>query len=199
MTAPPPDEERIELGAKIRALRTEAGLTIAALASAADISQSLVSQVERGLAEPSLTTLRRVASALNTTIGALFVGGPETQRSAEGLREWQLIVRRGDRKHLRMPGSDISYELLVPDLARKLEVITTDLPAGTRVPPEPSLHAGEETVLCLEGEVVAVYGDENLRLEHGDAISWDPSLPHWIENRSRRRASILAIITPPNF
>lgn len=190
--------ERRELGGHIRRIRTEAGLTMSELADAAGVSQSLISQVERGLAEPSLGTLRRIAQSLGTTVGALFVGGNGNGRDgASG--ESQLVVRRKNRKHLRMPGSDVTYELLVPDLARKLEVIQARLQPGSRVPQEPSLHVGEETVVCLRGEVVCVQDDEEYVLGPGDAISWDASKPHWVENRRRKVAEVLAVITPPSF
>ena len=191
-------DERRELGAHIRRLRTDAGLTMGALADAAGVSQSLVSQVERGLAEPSLSTLRRFAAVLGTTVGALFVGGP-SEDAPVLRREAQLVVRRGAGKHLRMPGSDVMYELLVPDLARKLEIIRAELHPGSRVPAEPSLHVGEEVIVCLRGEVVCVYGDEEFVLHPGDAITWEPTVPHWIENRTERVAEVMAAITPPSF
>jgi transcriptional regulator with XRE-family HTH domain len=202
VTAGPKEDgasDRIELGAHIRQLRTDAGLTMSALADAAGVSQSLISQIERGLAEPSLGTLRRIASVLGTTVGALFVGGPDDRSGPLERRESQLVVRSDARKHLRMPGSDVVYELMVPDLARKLEVIRTELPSGSRVPGEPSLHQGEETVVCLRGAIVCVHGDEEFELGVGDAISWDPSVPHWVENRGQSAAEVLAVITPPSF
>ena len=191
-------DERRELGGHIRRLRTEAGLTMSGLADAAGVSQSLISQVERGLAEPSLGTLRRIAQSLDTTVGALFVGGANAN-GREPAGEAHLVVRRENRKHLRMPGSDVTYELLVPDLARKLEVIQAELRPGSRVPQEPSLHVGEETVVCLRGEVVCVQDDEEYVLGPGDSISWDASRPHWVENRRKRPAEVIAVITPPNF
>jgi transcriptional regulator with XRE-family HTH domain len=193
-------DDRVALGRQVRRLRVEADLTMGQLAEAAGVSQSLVSQIERGLAEPSLGTLRRFAVALGTTVGALFVGGDNADEPApRTVRESQMVVRRGNRKHLRMPGSDVTYELLVPDLSRKLEVIRAQLHPGCRVPQEPSLHAGEETIVCLRGEVVCVQPDEEYVLGAGDAVSWDASRPHWVENRRKRTAEVIAVITPPNF
>lgn len=199
MSSDTADAERKELGAKLRALRSQAALTIAELAASAQVSASLVSQIERGVAEPSLSTLRRIVTVLKVPIGALFIGGADTNGLEQGRREWQLLVRRAARKHLRVPGSEVSYELLVPDLARRLEVITAELGPGMRVPPEPSLHSGEETILCLRGSVVCFYGEESLPLEEGDAISWDAAIPHWVTNPTSKAAEILAFITPPSF
>ena len=73
------------------------------------------------------------------------------------------------------------------------------LPPGSRVPNEPSVHGGEETIVCLRGEVVCVQADQEYVLGARDAISWDASKPHWVENRRRQVSEIIAVITPPNF
>ena len=65
----------LELGPRIRALRLKKKLTLQAVAERARVSQSLISQVERGLASPSVNTLRRIAGALDVPIAALFLGG----------------------------------------------------------------------------------------------------------------------------
>jgi len=61
------------VGSKIRALREELGMSSSQLAEAAGLSQSAISQIERGITDPSLRTLRAVAEALNTPIFAFFL------------------------------------------------------------------------------------------------------------------------------
>lgn len=200
MAEPDPlTEERLELGSKIRRLRTASGLTLSELAVRTGVSLSLVSQVERGLAEPSLSTLRGLSASLGVPVSALFVGDDDVDERNASHDGRRLVVRKGARKHLRMPDSDTVYELLSPDLNRQMEVIFTEMPGGARVPTEPSQHPGEETIVCISGRVTCVQQGDEWDLEAGDAISWDSSRPHWIENRSKRRAVLLAVITPPNF
>src|SRR5260221_7907814 len=62
------DHDALELGRRIRTLRLERKLTLQTVAGMARVSQSLISQVERGLASPSINTLRRVAGALDVPI-----------------------------------------------------------------------------------------------------------------------------------
>lgn len=190
--------ERSQMGTKLRRLRHEAGLTLEELAGRARVSTSLISQIERGVAEPSLGTLRGVAAALGIPVAAMFVGDEGEDGPPPGAAP-APVVRRAARKHLRMPGSDVTYELLSPDLNREMEVFFADLPGGARVPAEPSQHPGEETIVVLTGAVIAVQGDEEWTLRAGDTISWDPDRPHWLENRGKRKATVIAVITPPNF
>jgi transcriptional regulator with XRE-family HTH domain len=190
--------ERLELGTNIRSRRSGAGLTMSALADAAGVSQSLISQIERGLAEPSLSTLRRIAADEERADGRPQRGGSGPV-PATSFREQQLVVRREHRKQLKLPESDVHYELLVPDLGRRLEVIQAAIPARSRVPTEPSLHVGEETIVCLAGEVVCVHGEEEYVLGPGDALTWDAATPHWVENRTDVAADVIAVITPPNL
>src|SRR5437870_7690848 len=117
------EDESLELGRQIRLLRRKADLTLHELARAARVSKSLISQVERGLASPSISALRRIASALDVPIAALFLGNggaSDGERDSGGRR---LVVRRDERKGLHVPRSKVVYELLTPDLNRKIEFI----------------------------------------------------------------------------
>lgn len=192
--------EQLELGAKIRQIRTEeAGMTLEALAKRAEVSISLISQVERGRAEPSLTSLRRIAAALGVPLARLFLGGEEASAGESDRFGRRLVVRRQERKHLRVPESDIVYELLVPDLNRKLEVLWGEVGPGATTPPAPSQHSGEEVIVCLEGALTCIYDGDEFVLHAGDAISWDPSVPHRIENRGAKPVQMVVALTPPSF
>ena len=90
--------DRAVLGAKIRALRNDAGLTINALAAGAGVSSSLISQVERGVAEPSLSSLRRIANFLDAPVASLFVGNEDVPADSSNRRGERLV----DRDEIRL-------------------------------------------------------------------------------------------------
>src|SRR5712691_10638385 len=98
----------LELGRRIRKLRLERGLTLQAVAGTARVSQSLISQVERGLASPSINTLRRIAGALDVPIAALFLGGDMSDDESDRAGR-RLVVRRHERKGLHVPRSKVVY------------------------------------------------------------------------------------------
>jgi len=198
---PPIDEgvEALELGRKIRALRLERRLTLRELAASVGVSQSLISQVERGLASPSITTLRRIAAALHVPIAVLFLGSGEASDGETDRLGNRLVVRRHERKGLRVPQSNVLYELLTPDLNRRIEFLWLEYGPGDTSQPDPMSHPGEENAICLEGSVVVTIDGEEFVLNEGDSISFDSSRPHRVENRSDRRAVLVSAITPPAF
>ena len=153
----------LELGPRIRALRLERRLTLQAVAEQAGVSQSLISQVERGLASPSINTLRRIAGALGVPIAALFLGGDMSDDESDGAGR-RLVVRRHERKGLNIPRSKVVYELLTPDLNRKIEFIWIEYEPGAISHPEPMSHPGEENAVCLEGSVVVTIDQQEFVL-----------------------------------
>lgn len=196
------DPEAVELGATIRALRTEAGLTLEQLAARVGVSRSMVSAIELGRASPSVGTLRGIAGALGVPIATLFtgVGGGDTADLDRFGR--RLVVRRGERKRLLARRSNVYYELLTPDVNRQVEFLWGEFEPGSGAPPEPgafAAHAGEESVVCIEGTVVFLVDGREYVLGEGDSISFDCSVPHRLDNRSDRRATAVIAITPATW
>jgi transcriptional regulator with XRE-family HTH domain len=191
--------EALELGQAIRTLRFERGLTLQAVAAAAGVSQSLISQVERGVASPSISTLRRIAGALQVPIAALFLGDGEPSDDESDQSGRRVVVRRDERKGLHVPRSKVVYELLTPDLSRKIEFIWIEYEPGSVTHPEPMSHPGEENAVCLEGSVVVILDGQEFVLSEGDSISFDSGRLHQVENRSNEKAILISAITPPAF
>ena len=176
-----------QLGRRIRALRTERGLTLSGLAARVGITRSFLSSVERGVAYPSLMVLRSIAAALEVPVFLLF-----TAPEANG-----MVVRRDARKAIRPPGAPVSYELVSPDLRRKIEMIIVRLKPG--LDSAPMAHEGEECALVLRGRVVITIGDVDYELNEGDSIYYDSGLPHKARAAGDEPAEIVSAITPPNF
>ena len=192
-------ESRVSFGEQVRALRIARRLTAAALAEQCDVSRSLVSQIETGRISPSLDVVRRLAAALGVPIAALFgprdghgpADAPHTARAA--------VVRRDERKGLRLPRSRITYELLSPNLRGRLQVQWVALAPGEQAPEEGFVHRGEECYVVLEGRVRFRVAGEEYVLNPGDALTFDSSLPHGASNDGPETAVALAAMTPPSF
>lgn len=183
----PPVERDDQLGRRIRALRTERGLTLSGLAARVGITRSFLSGVERGVAYPSLMVLRSIAAALEVPVFLLFTA-PETN---------SIVVRRNARKVIRPPGAPVSYELVSPDLKRKIEMILVQLRPG--LDSSAAAHEGEECALVLKGRVVITVADVDYELNEGDSIYYDSGLPHKARAAGDEPAEIVSAITPPNF
>ena len=177
------------LGAKLRRLRTEKGISLRGLAQATGLTPSFLSQVERDLAEPSITSLRRLAEALRVPVFLLFVNSGE----------YSPIVRRNSRRMIRLPGSRLTYQLLVPDLNRQMEAIMTRVAVGGQTSECPISHEGEEWTMVLEGRMTIQVADDVYILEEGDCIYYHASLPHLISNAGEQELVVLSVMTPARF
>lgn len=180
------------LGAAIFEARS-GRFTVQELSAEAGVSQGLISQLERGIGNPSFKTLQRIADALGLRIGDLV------QAVSPPVDAPPMIVRRHARARLQVNAEALVYELLTPNLRGRLEVLETSLPPGFSNRDEPFMHEGEECVVVIDGAVDVGVGELVDRLETGDAITYDPSVPHWWENTAENPCRVLGVVTPPSF
>lgn len=181
----------IGLGKAIKAARQEKGLTVEGLARQAGVSTGLISQLERGLGNPSFLTLQRLAEALELPFGH-FMQGPQPQGG--------MVVRAAERKRLIMPHpTEIVHELCTPDLQGSLEVLRTTVPPGWSNEDQPFQHPGEECVHVLSGTLGVTVGGSTFDLDDGDSITYDSATPHWYTNRSDEAVTLIGAVTPPSF
>jgi transcriptional regulator with XRE-family HTH domain len=186
--------EGVVIGAKLRDWRQASGSTLAEVADGVGLSVGYISQVERGLANPSLETLKRLADVLGHTVGELFSNEPPP---AHPLR--YSVSKRGSRKRIQYPGSGIMNELLSPDLRHQMEVIWVEAPVGATSGGHPHSHVGEECGIVLAGQMVFWIGDDEVKLEAGDAIYLDSTVPHRWTAGGAEPLHAVWLITPPTF
>ena len=176
-----------ELGRRIRELRTERSMTLEALAGRAGVTRSFLSTVERGRSNPSIAVLRAIASALDVPVFMLFTDPHQNV----------TIVRPRDRGRISPGGSPVTYELLSPDLQRKIEMILMRLEPGAQS--ALGMHEGEESAFLLQGHIVVTVGDVEYPMEAGDAIYFNSGLPHFVTSSGSDEAIIVSAVTPPSF
>jgi transcriptional regulator with XRE-family HTH domain len=187
---PKRDTERIQLGQAIRSLRTSQGRTLADVAGAAGVSISLLSQVERGLSDPSLDSLRDIAEALGTAPFRLL---------ADGHAGLGIVVRAGAGRRLALPDSDVEYEYLTLSPNLPFEIFRWTLRAGGVSAREPRTHGGTEAMLLSSGAVSIRIGSDEYDLDAGDLVLLDAMVPHQVRNRVTTDASGVSIVSPPYF
>lgn len=180
---------RASLGDLIRTARA-GRFTIGELARRSGVSSGRISQIERGLANPSFETLWKLAVALEIPVGSFFQGPPAEER---------MVVRKDERKRLVLPHDDLVYELLTPDIQGSLEVFLFHVPAGFDNSKRPITHRGEECIHLLAGILEVHVGEQSFTVEEGDSITYDSSLPHFVCNRSAEKTVAIAAVTPPSF
>ena len=180
----------VDLGARIRALRSGRHETLRQLAARAAVTESFLSQVERGVASPSIASVQRIARALDTSIAELFA----TDESAG------TVVRVHDRRKIVYQGPGAVDEFLTRGTEGRLQVIYTTIQPGGGTGDEAYTHdSDEEVVVVLEGSLDLWVGAEHYRLETGDAVTHSSRVAHRNTNPGPGVARVLFCITPPSF
>jgi quercetin dioxygenase-like cupin family protein len=164
-------------------------MSLRTLATEVGVSAGFLSQLERDLADPSLDTLRRLASSLGLPLFDLF------QSPGDGS---PAVVRRENRVAIASPAGGISYTRLSPGSGR-LEMLEGTLEPGGSSSEEPWSHPSEECITVLSGQLVVEVDGRANRLMRGDSCYFDSRLPHRYLNPSSRQTRFLLAVTPPSY
>jgi transcriptional regulator with XRE-family HTH domain len=151
-----------DLGPQVRALRRERGLTLKALGQRAGLSHPFLSQVERGLARPSVGSVQRIAQALEVPVGRLW--SPRRQEEPQ-------ILRRGDGAAAE-PSGAIVRELEDEPLVREWTARHRRWPAAAATAP------GQVLIYVARGAIEVELAGSVHALGEGDAIRFDGAIPH---------------------
>ncbi len=180
------------IGQKIREIRLDKGISLTDLAEKINLSKSLISQVERNEVTPSLGTLQKIATALNMHLIDLF---PVKEKIHS---ESDLIVRKDERKEIVLPNSPFKYQLLVPNLKRKMELSLVEMePKSKEMQPCGFKHEGEECCFVLKGQLTFYYDNIKYILNEGDCVSFNSNIEHWMENETEEPVVYVNAMTPP--
>ncbi len=180
----------VDVGERLRVIRSLRRCTLREVAERAGLSESFLSQVERGRASASIASLRRIADALGVSIADLFQPGGLTQ---------PRVLRYEDRPTLAF-GILGRKMLLTPRPLHQLEVFVGELDPGGSTGTEQYAHGdSEELFVVLRGTVRLELGDDLHELEAGDSIDYRSSTPHRISNAGDELAEVMWIISPPSY
>lgn len=181
----------VNIGKKLQEYRKTRNLSIRELAQQAGVTASLLSQLERNLANPSINTLRAVAKALGVPLFSFFMDVRE--QSA-------LVVRSENRKRLIFPkNKDFAYELLTPDTDGAIEFLLMALTPGSSSSEQVEGHEGEEVAYVTRGEVLLYLEAEPVRLHQGDSVRIPPLCRHRWHNPTDTPSEVVFAVTPPSF
>jgi transcriptional regulator with XRE-family HTH domain len=171
---------------RVRALRKSKGLTLEQLASLSGVSRSMLSQIERGQANPTLGVTFRIAQAFGIKLGDL-VDSPPTRARID-------VVRADDRSALFRDDEQCRIRTLSP-LHLEKDVELYELTLKARGVLESAAHyAGTREVLTIErGRVRLTAGDETSELGAGDSAHYPADVPHRIENIGEGEAVALLV------
>lgn len=178
----------MEIGNRIRELRNTQGLTQEELADRAELTKGYISQLERDMTSPSISTLEDILQCLGTNLGEFFRDESE---------EEQIVFTEEDyfEKEDKEYGNRITW--IIPNAQKNsMEPICVDLKKnGSTYPDNP--HEGEEFGYVLKGEVEIHIGRRIYEAKEGESFYYTADKPHYLT--SREGACILWVASPPSF
>jgi transcriptional regulator with XRE-family HTH domain len=179
------------LGPRVRQLRQERGRSLRDLAAAADVSASLLSDIERGQVNPTVATLFQLTNALGVPAHTLFSldaspapAEPTPGAAAGDVAPSANVVRAGERAELPLTGG-ITWQRLTPAAEGAVEFIEMIYAPGASSGEAMHHHAGREYGLVLAGELTLQLGFVTHTLRAGDSVAFDSTTPHRLSNRGK--------------
>jgi transcriptional regulator with XRE-family HTH domain len=179
-----------EIYKKIKELRVQRGLTLKDMSERTDLSISFISQVERGATSLAITSLKKIADALNVKITEFF----ESEQPSE-----TYMVKRNDQKPFQLNGSDFIYARLNGEFAgRSLEPILVTV-APNQKKSQQYGHAGEEFYFVLKGMILFHIDGKEYVVREGDSLHFPSTSAHALENPTNEETILLSVLTPVIF
>ena len=179
----------MEIGSKLKRLRIRKNLTQEELADRCELSKGFISQIERDLASPSISTLSDLLQCLGTDLKDFF--NDAADESVVFTEEDVFVKENKEDKNV--------INWIVPNSQKHdMEPITiTLLPGGTSYVDDP--HEGEEFGFVLSGSVYVHLGDERYKAKKHESFYYKANQVHYLENNGKTNAVVLWVSTPPNF
>ena len=187
--SPPTDQSRSEVnvGRRLRELRTELGLSIRVLAEQSGLNVNTLSLIENGKTSPSVSTLQQIAAALRVPITVFFdsQAAPQT-----------VIYQKGGERQAAGFAHGTLADLGLGFTSQALEPFMVTLEPGSQPGDNPIVHTGFEFVFCLEGQICYEVEGEKYILDPGDSLLFEAHLPNRWRNCGKLPSRSLLLLAP---
>jgi len=179
------------IGADLRALRKSRGVTLTELALATGRSVGWLSQVERGISQPSIDDLRLLADRLEAPL-SLFFGDPDAPAEERG-----HIVRWNAGRSLGAPEGGLKEMLLSPDLGGAFEIVRSVFDPGAELA-EAQTRPTEEAGYIISGTLDLWISGKLFHLNEGDSFRFRGEPYRW-RNPGDQPCVAIWVIAPPVY
>jgi transcriptional regulator with XRE-family HTH domain len=182
------DNTASTLSERVKLLRKKSGFTLEALAVASGVSRSMLSQIERGQANPTLTVACRIAQAFSISIGEL-VHEPWTQSGIE-------VIRADDASHLYRSDDQCRIRTLSPlNMEKSIEFYEVSIAPGAALTSAAHFEGTKELFTLHKGSVAIVSETDQCTLKRGDSAHYRADVEHSIRNVGNSRAEGYLVVT----
>jgi len=174
----------------IKNLRKDKGYSLNRLASLSGLSKGYLSKIENGINAPTITTMARIASALEVDVTYFFLQQGDASRNKK-----MVFVRRDERKEINIKSPESVVRKRWPLASQKYDRHMH--PYIIEVPVEPTnlyQFEGQEFYYVLEGRIEMTYGGEKNVFETGDSVYIDCDVPYSGRSMGPDPAKVLVVV-----
>lgn len=172
-------------GERVREIRKQKQYTLQDMAEKTGLSIGLLSQIERGIVDPTVGTFWKICSALNIPIHHFF----------QGIEEEHVVVRKDQRRLMELSDSRVRYHILNPNRVGKIEYLLVEIQPGEMAETDLVRHQGEECGYIIQGELKVILDQQEITLYEGDSICFPSTTPHRYVNVGKTKAlSVWAMV-----
>jgi len=175
------------LGMRVKELRAGRGWSLETLANASRVSRSMLSQIERERANPTLAVTQRIARAFGMELGELLQEASATSKVS--------VIRANDHAFHYRSDKDIRLRTLSPlHLEKDVEFYEVQIQAGGTLRSSPHFEGTREFLTVAKGQVRVESGGDIENLSTGDSASYRADVPHAIINTGRAEAVAYLVV-----
>ena len=176
-----PEAVTRHLGTRVKHLRAQRNWSLEALASASGVSRSMLSQIERERANPTLAVTLRIANAFGMTLGELL--------EMPGATSSITVIRADDHAFHYRSDKFCRIRTLSPlNLEKDVEFYEVQLQPGGALRSSPHFEGTREFLTVQKGQVRIESGRDAETLNPGDSTTYRADVPHSIINVGRGEA-----------
>jgi transcriptional regulator with XRE-family HTH domain len=176
----------INVGSRLAELRQERNLSVRALARASGLSANALSMIERSRTSPSVSTLYRLAEAMQVPVTAFF--------RIDASRQKIVFCKANERTHVSF-NRGLWEGLGGENFLGRVEPFMLTLEAGGSSGPHSMLHSGHEFVLCLRGQLEYLVEGQRYLLQQGDSLLFAAQMRHRWRNTGSMVTNALIVLS----
>lgn len=189
--------EEFDVGGRLKALRTQFGLSQRQLADAAGVPHGQISMIETNRSSPSVASLRKILGGFGITMSEFFEPDAPIDNQhffmPDELRDLTSLLYQGDEAAQKM----MTLKQVGDAKAHGLQILHERYEAGADTGNTMIEHEANEGGIVIAGEIEVTVGDETRILKVGDAYLFNSRQPHRFRNISDRPAEVISACTPP--
>lgn len=189
--------DEFDVGGRLRALRSAAGLSQRQLADAAGVPHGQISMVETNRSSPSVASLRRILGGLGLSMSEFFE--PDTPATQAVFFRAHELRNLTAQLHSRLddPRGRITLRQVGDARSHDLQILHERYAPGADTGAQMLEHASHEGGVVIAGEIEVTVGAETTLLRAGDGYLFDSTLPHRFRNIGEADAVVVSACTPP--